>query len=468
MDGTRDDLREETPAGGRAPVVTDGTSVVRLDVPPVESGTDVDDSSEPRGEEQPVMPLTKNGSKSKSKKRKQATQSSKKLKKSTPVQPPVSAPITQSSHAASTAASSRSTPATPQPNKTTGPLPTPATVSAAKPTGSQAPRHPSLSTPTYRTTDVPVRHAGRYHTPGVPQRQRPAPPTATDRSKRIRLYVEAGPIDKKTQNSTWWMVKEKVVPVIRQNIHWQAASTQKRGKGKSYVHGLVYMMKPYDMYLGYLVEWVDGVESWEEKVWLQSGLNGAAARDVLRWCNRIDEFMADDQPNLLDFLRSHSDGIIVGAGADLDGLCGFRAIDSALSYLGSTCSVTDEMIHAFCQRKLLDTNGKINLWETGVTFNQLQSFVYTLPSDSGSLRIGSNLYAGYKCGWSAVAIAIVQDGIYLVCGESPFVKTGHVIVVKKSESKYVARDGRGETLLSEQTWIHTITFVRQVWWDVGC
>jgi hypothetical protein len=279
--------------------------------------------------------------------------------------------------------------------------------------------------------------------------------SGTEKSKRITVYT-AEAADRRS-----WTVKEKVIPPIRPRADWSRSPAQ---RGRGYVQAWVYAMKVYDIYLGYLVEWTDGIESWETRTSLQNGLSGDDAGGVARWCNRIDEFMADDQPNLLDFLRSHSDGIIVGAGADLDGLCGFRGVDYVLTYLGAPAFVNDKMIDDFCSWKLRESDGRIDLWATGMTFNQLKSFIYRMPSISESFRIGPNIYRGYRCGWQAVEMAIVEDGVYLVCGESPLVKTGHVIAVRKTGSACVARDQRGETLLSEQTWLHTISYVRQAWW----
>ena len=153
-----------------------------------------------------------------------------------------------------------------------------------------------------------------------------------------------------------------------------------------------------------------------------------------------------------------------GDAADLDGMCGFRAVQSVLAYLDAPAIVEDDKIFEFCDKKLEDSNGRIDLLESGVTYGQLASFIHCLPKDLGALRIGNNIYNGSKCGWKAVEACCGDDGVYLVCGKSNFVKTGHVLALKKSGNAIRAKDDLGETELNQQSWIHEISYVRRVWW----
>jgi hypothetical protein len=230
------------------------------------------------------------------------------------------------------------------------------------------------------------------------------------------------------------------------------------------------MMKVKDEFLGYLVEWDDGVESWEDLRYLQTGASDVDIAGIVAWCARIDRFMASDEEVLVDFFRTDPMRNLVHDQADLDGLCGFRAVQNVLSYLGAPAIVNDHMIFKFCEKKLVASQGLIDLIATGVTANQLLSFVHSLPQDAGRLTIGKNIYEGVGCGWLSVMLCITDSsvtdtGVYIVCGKSKFVKTGHVIAVKRTTNSFRAIDSLGETDLHQQKWINEIAYVKQVWWS---
>jgi hypothetical protein len=314
----------------------------------------------------------------------------------------------------------------------------------------------------YPTQVRPIMYAFHNYRGGAHQQERTITPTDSYKSRRIRV-VTREVIPGKT-----WQLMEKVIPNIRPRIQWSTGgAVMQRRNGYEVRH--IVMMKVKDLYLGYLVEWDDGVESWEQENALVLSLNEAELASVTNWCRRIDRFMADPQSMLLTFFRTDPQRDLFGDAADLDGLCGFRAVQYVLAYLGAPAVVDDDVIHNFCDKKFEDTNGTIDLLETGVTGNQLVSFVFSLPQRFGTLRLGKNIYAGTNCGWKAVQACIIDtcvgDGVYVVCGKSSFLKTGHVIAVKRTGDSFRARDSRGETDLDQQDWIHMISYVKEAWWS---
>jgi hypothetical protein len=248
----------------------------------------------------------------------------------------------------------------------------------------------------------------------------------------------------------------KVVPVIVDRDQW---TTKSQGR-----FATIRLIKLWDSYLGYLVEWMDGVERWESRNNLLEKLTVDEARGVLLWCQMIDRFMRDEEEILLNFMRSDAFGKSY-AGADLDGLCGFRAVENALAYLNAPQLVSKDRIHEYCSRVWDRSKRQINIWKTGMTFQQIVGFVRDLPSARMTLRMGENLYRGSRNGWKGAQDVIREDGIYLVCGHTDYIKTGHVIVVKKEGNRLIAKDERGEQELSSQVWIKDISYVRRATWS---
>jgi hypothetical protein len=260
------------------------------------------------------------------------------------------------------------------------------------------------------------------------------------------------------ENNGVYTMQSKVVPRITDKQRWMGRPSTRR------LHNIVRLMKIRDLYLGYLVEWMDGVETWESRRNLAQGLNADEIRTVDNWCDMVDRFMASDYEVLTDYMRTDATFGQNYDGADLDGLCGFRALQRALSLVGAPSLVNEEDIDAYCEEALKRSKGKIDMWQTGVTFRQIQGFVRTLPSDLGAIDFGPNLYKGAGCGWQAVKSVIVEDGVYLASAKTPYVVIGHVIVVKKDGDNFIAIDGRGKAKLEKQAWIHQISYVRQFFW----
>jgi hypothetical protein len=219
------------------------------------------------------------------------------------------------------------------------------------------------------------------------------------------------------------------------------------------------MMKVWDRSLGYLVEWSDGVESWEKRTDLLWRLSAEEKAHVDGWCNLIDRFMQSDQEVLVDFLRIDRYGQRFFDTAGLDGLCGFRAVEYALEYLGAPRLVDDNVIRDFCEELLRRTHGKIDAARTGLTPKQLRGFVRTLGVIDMAV-FDQPVYKGGRPGWRGVRDVIHEDGVYLMSGKSDM-KTGHVMAIKKCGDFIYARDERGETPIEQQSWIDSISYIKK-------
>lgn len=254
------------------------------------------------------------------------------------------------------------------------------------------------------------------------------------------------------------------MPAVRARNLWQddGRNVQKAGYE---VHN-VYMVKGFDAGLGYLVEWGDGVEDWHHRKDLIHGMGGMATGNLSDWLNMIDAFMNNHQDNLHDFMRGHVFGKTF-AGADLDGLCGFRAVETALRWCGAPSLVTDGAIDAYCKQALKRTQGKINMKATGVTYEQLRGFIRGLPGQAGFVDIdvlNKNLYSGKPRGLEGVKAAVDEDGVYLVAGKTQFNVVGHLIAVLKQGSSLIAKDELGTSELHDQRWLHSLSYVRRFVW----
>jgi hypothetical protein len=167
-------------------------------------------------------------------------------------------------------------------------------------------------------------------------------------------------------------------------------------------------------------------------------------------------------------MRGHAFGKTCNTdGADLDGLCGFRAVKTALSWCGAPCLVTDDVINAYCNETLKRTRGKVDMKSTGVTYAQLRGFIRGLSVEAGVVDIetlNKNLYHGSPPGLDGVKAAVDEDGVYLVAGKTKFNVVGHVIAVMKRGSSLKAKDELGTSELLDQRWLHSLSYVRRFIW----
>ena len=134
-----------------------------------------------------------------------------------------------------------------------------------------------------------------------------------------------------------------------------------------------------------------------------------------------------------------------------------------MEYLGAPRLVDDNVIRAFCEELLRRTGGKIDAARTGLTPKQLRGFVRALGVIDMAV-FDQSLYKGGRPGWRGVRDVIHEDGVYLMSGKSD-IKTGHVMAIKKCGDLIFARDERGETPIEEQSWIHSISYIKKFEWE---
>jgi len=246
------------------------------------------------------------------------------------------------------------------------------------------------------------------------------------------------------------------------------AATLRERRTARYMKTIRLIKLRHDLF-GYLVEWTDGVEHWHSNAELRSGLSTDETKNLSEWLSMVDRFMASENDNLTDFMRTDNFGRSYRAntaGADMDGLCGFRAVQMALTWCNVGQIWDDALIDQYCQCVLANSN--IDLKTTGTTYSQLRGFIRGLPQDLGSVDINTlniNLFQGRGRGHQGVADVLTEDGVYLVCGTTEFDRIGHVMTVYKKQNILIACDGLGEKPLSSQSWLGPICFVRRFLWE---
>jgi hypothetical protein len=339
------------------------------------------------------------------------------------------------------------------------------TPSSGKPPASKTPRG---KTP--RSQPAPAQSSiGRSRAKHVPD--------PGDQNSRIATVSSRG--RSKTIECRWPRAQttvRKTVPVVRDEQLWVVHPDDYAGSKKkhSYIRD-VYMVKCKDIVLGYLVEWVDGVEDWYRKQDLTVGpVDPNNPTNLQKWLAMIDRFMDDPNQHILhDFVRTDPFGSTfnLGDSADLDGLCGFRAVETALMWCGAPSGlVTQKDIDDYCAQAMKRTDKRIDMKKTGVTYQQLRGFLNQLSKESGSVDLkvlNKNLYCGQAHGLKGV-VAAVDDGqtdaVYLVSGRAQFIKVGHVIALRKVGMKLICKDGLGESELLDQQWLGNLSYVRRFVW----
>lgn len=337
------------------------------------------------------------------------------------------------------------------------------TPSSGKPPASKTPRG---KTP--RSSSIVRSRAKHVPNPGD-QAYRKYTVSARGRSKTIEcLWPDAR------------TTVRKIVPVVRDEQLWVVHPDDYAGSKKKHFNIRdVYMVKCKDIVLGYLVEWVDGVEDWYSRQDLTVGstVDPNNPTNLDKWLAMIDRFMDDRNQHILhDFVRSDPFGSTfnLGDSADLDGLCGFRAVETALMWCGAPSGlVTQKVIDDYCAQAMKRTDKRIDMKKTGVTYQQLRGFVNQLSKESGSVDLkvlNKNLYCGRPHGLKGVVAAVDDgqtDGVYLVSGRAQFIKVGHVIALRKVGMKLICKDGLGESELLDQQWLGNLSYVRRFVWTTS-
>jgi len=165
--------------------------------------------------------------------------------------------------------------------------------------------------------------------------------------------------------------------------------------------------------------------------------------------------MRSSEQVLIRFLATHPTGKLYD-GASLDGLCGFKAIQSALPFFAVELSW--KTVKTYVARQKL--NG-LDL-ATGTTFADLRRFIVVskLPVDIDVLKV--NLYCGGPGGVDGITATIQEDGVYLVCGMIRGSPWGHVFVVWKAASYVFSVDEGEKARLVDIPWLGDIRYIRRI------